>query len=100
MGQKDLVSRLREEDRVKFDINRFEHLSETVDIYWRRAGAIVLAENGYSSSGMSQLLDVTESTCSGYLDDITEEFGDGAIETHPQSEPVDELWPDGYENPF
>lgn len=106
MGNEDLAQILQNEGRVKFDRERFHYLRDLLEDSWghkaasRRAAALVLSEQGFSSSGISNLIDINEDTCSDYLDDICDKFGENAVETHPQSEPIDELWNNGYQNPF
>ena len=103
MGNKDkqsILNDLQNSDSIHFDAVRYRFLTNQRDIYWRRAAALILSENGYSHSGIAGLLDVTKSTASGYLDDLEDTFGKDAIEAHPQSEPQEELWPNEYDNPF
>lgn len=54
----------------------------------RRDVALALAfrELGWTASGISSKIDVTEATAAGWLDDIAEEYGLRAIETKQPDE--------------
>lgn len=100
MAKENVLKSLRDDDTIPFDKERYDHLTDEVGLYWRRAAALILSECGYSHSGIGNKLDVTSSTASGYLDDLEEQFGPEAIDSHPKHSPLEQLWPDEYENPF
>jgi hypothetical protein len=95
-----ILSDLQNSDDLYFDSERYRYLVNQCDIYWRRAAALIVSENGYSHSGIASLLDVTSSTAKGYLDDLTDAYGLSVIESHPKSDPNDALWPTGYHDPY
>lgn len=65
-------------ERVAFLVTAYS-LSEN------NAKALLLAEFGYSSSGIAQVLDVSESTAKGYLKTLEECIGEGVTESLPKS---------------
>jgi hypothetical protein len=100
MDKEETLEHLREADDVHISRERFDYLTEEIDLYWRRALALTLAENGFSHSGVAKKLDVTDSTAKGYFDDLEEQFSQEALHTHPKQNPNKELWVDGYRNPY
>jgi predicted transcriptional regulator len=65
------------EERVTF-------LQDEYDLSKRNAQALILAELGYSASGISGELDVTEGTARKYLSRLEERIGEGVTETLPK----------------
>ena len=64
---------------------RVEWLTTTYDLSENNAKALLLAEIGYSHSGIAKRLDVTESTAKKYLDTLEEKIGKHVTETLPKS---------------
>lgn len=97
MSLEGTIQQLRDTE-IEFSKERFDYLVETQGHRPCIAAALVLSEHGFSHSGIANRLDVTGQTAKGYLDDIQTEYGPQALDTHPQYDPVDSLWPDGYRN--
>lgn len=93
MGKDEVIKRMRNHDDVEFNRTRFDYLVDDEGMYWRRAAALFLTEQGYSHSGMAKMLDVTDSTAKGYLEDIEEEYGELATQAKPKPEKNERLWP-------
>lgn len=98
--KKAVVADLRDEESIKFDSGRYGYLINQKGLNWRTAAALILAEAGYSHSGIANFLDVADSTAKGYLSELSDDFGEDCIESHPKSAPNDNLWMDGYNNPY
>ena len=60
---------------------RVEWLTDNYDLSERNAWALLLAELGYSSSGIAKALNVTEGTAKKYLRKLENQIGEGV--THP-----------------
>ena len=65
--------------------DRIDWLTENYDLSRRNAQALILAELGYSASGISSELGVTESTARKYLETLESEIGQYVTETLPKS---------------
>jgi predicted transcriptional regulator len=64
---------------------RVTFLQDEYDLSERNAQALILAELGYSASGISSELGVTEGTASKYISRLEERIGKGVTETLPKS---------------
>lgn len=53
--------------------------------------ALAYREIGYSSSGIAKKLDTRKQTVEKWMEEIADVYGEGAIETRPQTRPVSEL---------
>lgn len=76
------------EDEQLYVKHRSAYIGATYGIRDAIAEAIALRELGYSHSGISNIVDVNESTVSAWMDDVEERFGKRALETRPQSTPI------------
>lgn len=94
MKKDGVIEVLRENEHVDFDRKRFDHLVDTVGVFYRRAGALILTEHGYSHSGIAKQLDVTDSTAKGYLDDLEDELGEWVTQCKPKHIEYPELHPE------
>lgn len=63
---------------------RVTFLQDEYDLSKRNAQALILAELGYSASGISGELDVTEGTAKKYLSRLEKRVGQGVTETLPK----------------
>ena len=66
---------------------RVEWLTDNYNLSERNAKALLLAELGYSHSGIANALDVTESTAKKYLRKLEKEIGEGVTATVSDSKP-------------
>ena len=64
---------------------RIDWLKDTYDLTRKNAAALVVAECGYSASGIAAALDVTEQTARRYLETLEERIGEGVTESVPKS---------------
>jgi DNA-binding CsgD family transcriptional regulator len=65
--------------------DRVEFLQDNYDLTKRNAQALILAELGYSASGISQELAVTEGTAKKYLSRLEDRIGTGVTESLPKN---------------
>lgn len=95
MKKDEIIKTLREKEDVEFDPERYEHLVNEVGIHYRRAAALILAEHGYSHTGIARILDVNDSTGKNYLKQLKNEHGENAVLSKPISDDqkVDYLYP-------
>lgn len=93
MKKDGVIEVLRQNESIDFDRERFDHLVDEVGVFYRRAGALILTEHGYSHSGIAKQLDVTNSTAKGYLDDLDEELGELVTQSKPKPKKYPELYP-------
>lgn len=78
---------------VEFEKSRLVHIAEFDGLREVHGKALILAEKGYSHSGIAKQLDVGSSTARNYLDELQEVFGDDVILSEPK-EPHEETYPD------
>lgn len=97
MKKEEVIEILREDESVDFDRERFDHLVDTLDVYHRRAGALILTEHGYSHSGIAQQLGVADTTAKNYLEDLEEKLGELVTQSKPKHSKNPELYPDNNE---
>jgi predicted transcriptional regulator len=71
-------------ENISTPVERVEWLTENYDLSTNNAKALLLAEIGFSHSGIAKQLGVTEGTARKYLRNLKEIFGDGVIETVPK----------------
>lgn len=64
---------------------RIDWLQETYDLSRKNAAALLVAECGYSASGIASALDVTEQTARNYLETLESRIGKGVTESVPKS---------------
>ncbi len=64
---------------------RVDWLTDTYDITNNCAKALLLAEVGFSHSGIAKRLSVTEGTARKYLRTLEKKIGEGVTETVPKS---------------
>lgn len=64
---------------------RVAWLRETYDLSEKNAKALILAELGYSHSGIASKLGVTEGTAQTYLNRLETRIGQGVTESLPKS---------------
>jgi len=65
--------------------DRIDWLTENYDLSRRNAEALILAELGYSHSGIANKIGVTQSTAKKYLSKLESEIGEHVTETLPKS---------------
>jgi hypothetical protein len=87
-------------EEVSTNKERVEFLTEHYDLSTNNAKALLLAEMGFSHSGIAKHLDVTRSTAKGYLRNLENEIGPEVTQTvpkpvnyatHPDSTPKSEV---------
>lgn len=93
MKKNEVIKVLRQNDSIDFDRKRFDHLVDEVGVFFRRAGALILTEQGYSHSGIATQLEVNDSTAKGYLDELDEELGELVTQSKPKPKKYPELYP-------
>lgn len=93
MKKDEVLEVLRNNESIDFDPDRFNHLVDEVGVFYRRAGALVLTEHGYSHTGIAKQLEVTDSTAKGYLDDLDDELGELVTQSKPKPKKYPELYP-------
>lgn len=64
---------------------RIDFLTETYDLSTRNAKALILAELGFSHSGIASELGVTSGTAKKYLRRLEDRIGEGVTESLPKS---------------
>jgi hypothetical protein len=69
---------------VSSPTERVEWLTENYDISVNCAKALLLAEMGFSHSGIASKLNVTEGTARGYIRTLESTIGEGVTETLPK----------------
>jgi len=70
---------------------RAEYLVRVADLRKPVARGLAYRELGYSHSGIATHCDVAEGTVDAWMADVAERFGKNALETRPQSDPVEVL---------
>lgn len=70
---------------------RAEYVSRVTDLRESVARALGYRELGYTHSGIAKRCDVTEATVDAWMADIADQYGKRALETRPQSDPVEVL---------
>lgn len=95
MKKNEVIETLRNKGDIDFNSERYEYLVEEVGIHFRRAAALILAEHGYSHTGIAEILDVNDSTGKKYLKQLKNEHGENAVLSKPVSEEnkVEHLYP-------
>lgn len=78
---------------MDYDKSRVAHIASFDGLREVHGKALILAQEGYSHSGVAKELDVGDSTAKSYLSDLQEMFGDDVIMCKPK-EPHEETWPD------
>lgn len=76
---------------ARYAEQRAEYLARVTDLRKAVARGLGYRELGYSHSGIAQRCDVTESTVDAWMADVADQFGERALETRPQSDPVEVL---------
>lgn len=75
----------------RFAEQRAEYLVRVADLRESLALGLAYSELGCSHSGIANQCDVTEATVDAWMDDIARRFGERALESRPQSDPVEVL---------
>ena len=70
---------------------RAQYLTRVVDLPERVARALAYRELGYSHAGIAKRVGYGEGTVDAWMADVADRFGERALETRPQSDPVEVL---------
>lgn len=79
---------------MDYDRDRIAYIGTLDGLRKIHGKALILAEAGYSHSGIANKLDVNETTARKYLDDLQDKFGKNVIECKPKSETFPETHPE------
>lgn len=80
-----------EEQEVEYVEERARYLKRATRLKSTESLALAYREMGYSRSGIAKRLDITEQTALDYIESISEHYSEDAVESRPQSNPVEEL---------
>ena len=76
---------------ARYADKRAEYLVRVTDLRKPVARGLAYRELGYTHSGIAKHCDVAEGTVSAWMADVADRFGERALETRPQSDPVEVL---------